>query len=307
MAKSLEKDFAEDGAAEKALQDLAESLHSMSPKLQQAARYIVDHPMEVGVNSMRKLADMAGVTPNTLTRLSRLMGHDSYQGFQNLFREAVRQHTRAVPDRARWLQTIGSGSPHALVISQMASALLFNLEQLFSTLDAAELELVARRIVDARKLYVMGVRGAYSLAHNFHYVARMAIPDIQLVPRHASPPIDDIAHVTKGDVVIAVTMAPYARDTYEAAEYAAGQGALVIAVTDSRASPIARHADHVLVAPSGTPHFFNSITGAGAVLETLLALLVVTGDKSMLASIRLIDNLRRDGNAYWDNRSSDSK
>lgn len=290
----------EDASAEQVLDCLADQLHAMSPQLQQAGRYIIDHPMEVGVNSMRQLAELSGVTPNTLTRLTRLLGFESYQTFQNMFRDAVRQHTRAIPDRARWLQSIGSGSPHALIVSQMASALLLNLEQLFSGIDVGELEATARLIASARTAYVVGVRGSYSLAHNFHYVARMALPGIQLVPRQASTPLDDILAIGADDVVVAITLAPYARETVEAAQFAAERGAAVVAVTDSRGSPVARVARHLFVAPSGTPQYFNSIVAAGAVLETLLAMIVVTGDQRMLTSIRLYDQMRRERSAYWD-------
>lgn len=294
------KSGAETGSAERVLEILADRLHGMSPQLQQAARYIVDHPMEVGVNSMRKLAEMSGVTPNTLTRLSRQLGYESYQDFKNLFRDAVRQQTRAIPDRARWLQSIGSGSAHALVIGQMADALVQSLEQGLAGLDPAELERIARRIIEARKVYVVGVRGAYSLAHNFHYVARMALPEIRLVPRHVSPPVDDLVTIGEGDVLVAITLAPYALETSEAVRFAKRQGATVIAVTDSRASPIVRQAEDALIAPSGTPHFFNSHVGASAVLEILLALIVVSGDESLLTSIRRIDTLRREFHAYLD-------
>lgn len=301
------KSGAETGSAERVLEILTDRLHGMSPQLQQAARYIVDHPMEVGVNSMRKLAEMSGVTPNTLTRLSRQLGYETYQDFKNLFREAVRQQTRAIPDRARWLQSIGSGSAHALVIGQMADALLQSLEQGLAGLDPAELERIARRIIEARKVYVVGVRGAYSLAHSFHYVARMALPEIRLVPRHVSPPVDDLVTIVKGDVLVAITLAPYALETSEAVRFAKRQGATVIAVTDSRASPIVRHAEDTLIAPSGTPHFFNSHVGASAVLEVLLALLVVSGDESLLTSIRRIDTLRHEFHAYLDALDDEQK
>jgi DNA-binding MurR/RpiR family transcriptional regulator len=291
--------IAEEITAEDLLDRMADQLHAMSPQLQQAARYIVDHPMEVGVNSMRKLAELAGVTPNTLTRLARAVGFESFEHFRNLFRDAVRQHTRRIPDRARWLQSIGVGSRHALIVSQMASAMLLNVEQLYSNLDTDQLEAAARRIIAARVAYVVGVRGAYSLAHNFHYVARMALPNLQLVPRQASTPLDDIIGIGPEDLVLAIALAPYARQTVEAVRFARERGAAVVAVTDSRGSPLAAGADHALISPSGTPQFFNSIVGAAAVLETLMAMLVALGDDRMLASIRLYDRIRHERKAYW--------
>ena len=44
----------------------------LSPQLRKAAQYVVDNPNEVGVNSMRQLAGLAGVQPNTLVRMSKI-------------------------------------------------------------------------------------------------------------------------------------------------------------------------------------------------------------------------------------------
>ncbi len=296
-----------DHSAEEMLDRLAEELDGLAPQLQRAARYIVDHPMEVGVNSMRQLAGLAGVTPNTLTRLATSLGMGSYESFRNLFRDAVRQHTRRIPDRARWLQSIGAGSRHAVIASQMASAMILNLEQLYTQLDMDGLEEAARRILAARATYVVGMRGAYSLAHNFYYVARMGLDTIHLAPRQASTPLDDLVRIGREDVVLAISLAPYARETVESAEFALARGASVIAVTDSRASPLAKRSDFHFVSPSGTPQFFNSIVGAAALLETLMAMLAALGDQATLDSIRLYDRVRNEHGAYWSERVTASE
>jgi DNA-binding MurR/RpiR family transcriptional regulator len=290
--------------ADALLDRLAASIDRLSPRLQRAARYVVDHPGEVGVNSMRRLADLAGVTPNTLTRLSRAFDFKSYERFRDLFRDAVRQHARSIPDRARWLQSISGGSSHAALVGRMASAMLLNVEQLYSTADARDLERTARQIIAARTTYVVGIRGAYSLAHNFYYVARMALPNLALIPRQASSPLDDIITIGRRDLLLAITLAPYARETVEAAHYARRRGARIIGVTDSRASPLAPIVDHLLVAPSRTPQFFNSIVASAAILETLLAMIVAVGDRKMLASIRLYDQVRNEQKVYWIDRGS---
>lgn len=48
---------------------------SLSPTLQVAARFAVDHPNEVVILSMRSLAERAQVQPATFVRLAQSLGY----------------------------------------------------------------------------------------------------------------------------------------------------------------------------------------------------------------------------------------
>ena len=52
-------------------QKLIDRFDDMSPQLQQAARYLIEHPQEIALNSMRELARNANVQPATMTRLAK--------------------------------------------------------------------------------------------------------------------------------------------------------------------------------------------------------------------------------------------
>src|SRR5210317_395527 len=73
-------------------------------QLQLCARYIIDHPHEVGLQSMRTLATNAEVQPNSFVRLARQLGFDGYDAMRERFRDFVRGGTGSTPDRVRWLQ-----------------------------------------------------------------------------------------------------------------------------------------------------------------------------------------------------------
>ena len=47
---------------------------SLSPQLQVAARFVVDHPNEVVIGSMRTLAERAQAQPATFVRLAQQLG-----------------------------------------------------------------------------------------------------------------------------------------------------------------------------------------------------------------------------------------
>lgn len=286
-------------SSERLLDELSARHPGLTPQLKRAAKYILDHPLEVGVTSIRALADLADVTPNTLVRLAKEFGFQGYTEFREPFRRSLKKPHQSIPDRARWLQSLGRGGSEASVFSQMASDLLGNVEHLYATVDPSDLKRAAELITKGRSSYVLGSRGSYSLAHNFYYVARMALSNLVLIPRQASAPLDDIVGIRTEDVLLAIALAPYARETIQAARYAKQRGAAVIALTDSRASPLVQNADVAFVAPSRSSQFFNSIAASAALLETLMAVIVAEGDEGMLASIRLYDRVREESDAYW--------
>jgi DNA-binding MurR/RpiR family transcriptional regulator len=97
---------------------------------------------------------------------------------------------------------------------------------------------------------------------------------------------NNIFGIARDDALLAMSVAPYARDALRAAEIAADARATIVALTDSTLSPLARRADHVLVCATDTPSFFHSLTAASATVETLLAVLARNGGKQALAAIR---------------------
>ena len=67
------------------LNQLSAEIAGLSPQLRLAGRYVLDHPNEVAVLSMRALAANAQVNPPTMMRLARRLGFDGYEDFRAVF------------------------------------------------------------------------------------------------------------------------------------------------------------------------------------------------------------------------------
>ena len=186
---------------------LTEAFPDLPPALQAAARHIIDHPHEVGVQSMRALAVKTSVHPNAFVRLARHIGFEGYDDMRERFRDfiAVGQELGGFRERARWLQEMAAKGGSAAIMGEMASAISDNFERGFRKQDVKALEAACDAILKARQAYVLGMGSAYNLAHQFWYVTRMAFGHIALVPRHGSQPIDDLALVDGDDVLVAMT------------------------------------------------------------------------------------------------------
>ena len=280
------------------LDAMAEVFDDLTPQLQVAARHLLDNPTDIAVSSMRQVAEDAGVRPNTLVRLARTLGFDGYDDLRGYFRDELTRTGSSFPSKARWLRSLAAGGRYGSLLSQMAGASMATVEQLFVDVDAAELKTVADLVLDARRTSVLGVGTAGPLATNFCYVGGMVAPNLVAIPTNGGLPIDDVARMAPGDVLLAMTFSPYRVEIIEATRMAVDLGATVVAVTDSRSSPIARLADHAFVVPSETPQYFSSVIGAVALLETLLAFMAAETPADAATAIEEFHERRRAAGVY---------
>jgi DNA-binding MurR/RpiR family transcriptional regulator len=186
----------------------------------------------------------------------------------------------------------------AAIFGSMAEACLENTEKMFAQQSVPDLEKAVDLMINARRVYVLGLGLAYPLAYNFWYVARMGFDHFILTPRHGSLPGDDIIRMDQRDCLLAMTFQPYRRDTLAAVQRARKAGARVIGVTDSTAASLCREADIGLVAPTHTPQFFHSNSAVTALLESLCALLVVRGGDAASQAVDAFHQARWEENIY---------
>ncbi|HKJ53943.1 MAG TPA: MurR/RpiR family transcriptional regulator [Gammaproteobacteria bacterium] len=283
---------------EEVIERLLGQFDELPGQLQLSARYIVDHPHEVGLQSMRTLAQHANVHPNSFVRLARHLGFDGYEPLRERFRDFVRSGIGSSPDRVRWLQEMDRKGGSTAIFGSMAEACLDNTEKMFAQQSIKDLDRAVGWMIDARRVYVLGLGLAYPLAYNFWYVARMGFDHFVLSPRHGSLPSDDIIRMDKRDCLVAMTFQPYRRDTLDAVRLAKQRGSKIIGITDSSASILCREADIGLVSPTNTPQYFHSNSAVTALIESLCALLVARGGDAASESVEAFHSARWEAEIY---------
>ncbi len=155
------------------------------------------------------------------------------------------------------------------------------------------LQKAARLLSHGRRIYVLGNRSSYPVAYHFYYVASFAGRRSILVDGPGGIGIDALRSAGAGDVMFAVSVAPYTRATVEAVAHATARRVRVIALTDSPLSPLAARARAVLTVPTTTPSFFHSMSAAFAIAEALAALVVAErGPQAVEATQRTDQELR---------------
>ena len=281
------------------LGQLQQNLDAFTPQERKAAAYVIDNAHLVGVSSIRDLSKNADVKPNTLVRLARAIGLSGFDELREPFKESIRNGQSNFPDRARWLQEMAKGGELSRLYAEMANSSLKNIETTFAGTDHAQMDRLAKRIVAAKRVFVLGVGVYNTLAQNFAYVASMAMENIVAIPKVGSHLIDDLARADEGDLVIAMTFKPYRTEVLEAVTLAKSQGASIVGVTDSAAAPFVPKCEEVIFATSETPQFFPSTVATTALLETIMAFIVADADKKTVDSIEKFHKRRLTMGVYF--------
>jgi DNA-binding MurR/RpiR family transcriptional regulator len=283
------------------LETLAVQLPDMTPELRKAAAYVLDNPQDVGVSSIREIAEAARVKPNTFVRMARTAGFTGYEDFREPFREEIRQGRANFPDRARWLQSLSKGGKLGALYADIVSSALANIEETFAAIDVGTLKEAAEAIWNARRVYTLGVGVNHSNASNFTYLASTGMVEFYAIPKAGSVATDDLAWADKRDILIAITCKPYRREVVEAVRIAREQGVKVIGVSDSAASPVIIGSDFGFVVAADTPQFFPSSVSTIAFLETLLSFVIASASPEIVERVERFHRRRHELDIYVEN------
>jgi DNA-binding MurR/RpiR family transcriptional regulator len=158
-----------------------------------------------------------------------------------------------------------------------------------STLDSISREdfaLASEAIVNAKRIYIIGMRSSASLASFIAFNFRFMFDNVTLVQTTSGSEIfEQMLRVTEDDVVIAISFPRYSKRIISAVEFAHMQGAHVVALTDSALSPIAIHANSALYAKSDMASFVDSHAAPLSIINAIVV--AVAREKNDELSVRL--------------------
>lgn len=247
-----------------------------TPALRTFAPWVLDNLPLVAFHSIRGLAKQAGVNPNTVTRMAKELGYASFDAFRADVQATLQRTASTYGDRARALRKQQGGTAFSAVIDA-------HRENTASLLSADTLDILDACIdplLGARRIYTVGVRSCYSIAHYFSYVGGMAFENFVEVPTMPGGIVDQISQATPEDIVVGITYEHYSAEVVRACQIAQSCGARVLALTDSHFAPIAVGAWKVLRLPMAGPHFMPSLNSAFFAAEMLLVGMAARSDSA---------------------------
>jgi DNA-binding MurR/RpiR family transcriptional regulator len=248
---------------------------SLSPRLKQVAAYTLEHPNDIGLETLAVIARRCKVQPSTIVRFAKTFGYAGASEMQKLFRDELlslapspsyAERIRQFNERAG---LSGKQTPSEL-LAEFTHGNIAALQHLAGTTRREDLDRAVRMISEADSIYLVGLRRSFPVAAYLAYALRHADKRAYLVDGLAGMIVEQSTMLTPGDLLIATSFRPYAQPTADIVAEARARQARVIAISDSRLSPIARNADLCFEVKDAEYRKFRSLTASLCLAQTLV-------------------------------------
>ncbi|HEX5789321.1 MAG TPA: MurR/RpiR family transcriptional regulator [Woeseiaceae bacterium] len=247
----------------------------LSPRLRQVAAYVLDHPNDMGLETLAVIADRCGVQASTIVRFAKAFGYEGASQMQRLFRDELISTTPS-PSYAERVRQFNAKSgdgrsltPHDL-LREFTESNIIALEHLKESVPAGDLERAVDLIVKANNVYLVGLRRSFPVAAYLAYALRHIDKPAHLIDGLAGMLTEQSSMLASEDLLFAISFRPYAKETADIVQRARTAGAAVVAISDSQLSPVAREADISFDIKDAEVRQFRSLTASLCLAQTLV-------------------------------------
>jgi DNA-binding MurR/RpiR family transcriptional regulator len=247
----------------------------LSPRLKQVASFVLDNPNDIALETLAVNAKRCDVQPSTIVRFAKVFGYSGASEMQRLFRDEILTSapSPSYSERIRQFNERSDSVDRMMpynVMQEFAESNIIALEHLRDAVRKEDLDRSIDLIQNAHTIYLAGVRRSFPvaayLAYSLSHVEKRAF----LLDGVAGMTSEQSWMLGAEDLLIAVSFKPYANETLSVVETAAANGVPMIAISDSRLSPVAKSADVCFEIKDAEVRQFRSLTASMCLAQTLV-------------------------------------
>ncbi|MHA1563890.1 MAG: MurR/RpiR family transcriptional regulator [Alphaproteobacteria bacterium] len=258
---------------ERLINEIAERHSAMSRRFQQIARYVVQNPNDVAIESVKTNAAAAEVQPSSLVRFAQSLDYSGFSEMQRVFQARLLSASPGANDRVRALKAeIGSvsGSTNLSFLNELVISDIAALQQLLDNIDEQSMSAAVDILTTATTIHVIGQLRAYPIANYFRYVLTHLRQNIQILDGAGGLATEQAQLMDKDCALLAISFRHYAREVVDIVEVTKRRKIPIVAITDSQLSPLAKHADIYFVVPEGEYNFARSLAAPMCLAQALV-------------------------------------
>ena len=255
------------------MQRITEAYDSLPRQLKSVATYIEQHRQSVMMDRTSDIASACGVHASAVVRFAQRFGFSGFSDLQAVFRQAYAGgggSQQTYQQRIRKLIDDKAGDASGVSVArEFIAASRTGLDELEAGLDDEQFEAAVEMLSQAENIYVIGVRRSFAVASYIVYALQHTRKRVHLISGFGGMFREQVRSVKKGDVVVAISFAPYGKETQYCVRAAQHHGAKTLVITDSQLSPLARHASASLFVKEGSAFAFRSLTSTICLCQAL--------------------------------------
>ena len=270
------------------LKKIENGMSSFSKGQKLIANYILAHYDKAAYLTASKLGAFVGVSESTVVRFAIELGFEGYPEFQHALQEIMRNRLTSFQRIEVTNSLIGDENILERVLISDAEKIRRTLEEV----DQESFDRAIEKIISANRIYILGVRSSSSLASFLNFNFQMIFDNVKFIQTTSgSEMFEQIMRIREGDVMIAISFPRYSKRIINAVEYARAQNADVVALTDSKLSPIAAFANQLLIAQSDMASFVDSLVAPLSIINAMIVAVSRKKQSELTERLRVLEEV----------------
>ncbi len=268
-----------------------EKFNKMSKSHKKIATYIIDHYEQAAFMTAAKLGKTVGISESTVVRFAYALDYEGYPEFQEALAEWVK-------DKLNSVQRIGAKygkSTQSEILTSVLSADMEKINDTIEHVDPQAFETAVDIILNAKHVYIIGIRSCKPLAEFLHFYLNMVRGEVYLLSSTSTSEIfEQMLRINEKDVIIGISFPRYSMRTLKAMEMANDKNAKVITITDTIHSPMCLYSSCNLMARSDMVSIVDSLVAPLSLINALVVALCLKRPEDVRQSLESLEYA-------WDN------
>ncbi len=268
----------------------------LTPQQRRVAQRILSDPEGCAFQTVSQLAESAGVNESTVVRFATALELGGYPDLARLCQQRLRDKAQMVErfNALDYIESVEGGG----MLARVAAYDQANIARTLANVDDDVWKRTISTLSRSRRVLVVGHRKSFAPATLLAYLLGLVRDEVhQLGAGHGSLP-DTLRRVGPGDVVVALSIHRYVRETLLAFDIAKRQGATTVALTDNPSSPLVDHADHVFYVEVAGVAILRSMTAVVSLVQALASAVATELGTDTRASLLLEEELLEEFDVY---------
>ncbi len=267
----------------------------MSKGQKRLADYITDHYDKAAFMTAAELGTMADVSESTTVRFATLLGYSGFPEFHQNLEELVRNRLNSIQRMEVTYGHIPQEKIFDTVLNSDAEKIKLTLEHA----DKHAFQLAVDTILEAKTIYVVGIRSCAPLAAFLGFYLNEIFEDVRIINTNsASETFEQMIRVGGQDVVIGISFPRYSMRTLKAMEFANNRSAKVITLTDSIHSPMTLYSSCNLIARSDMASIVDSLVAPLSVINALIVALSMRRQDEVIHTLKTMESIWNEYQVY---------
>lgn len=264
---------------------IRENYKQMSKSHKKMADFILGHYERAVFMTASKIGEELGISESTVVRFPNVLGIDGYPEFQQTLAEFLQSRL----SRMEKLDAKFGHSAQSEVIREVLKSDMDKIQDTMDYLDADAFAVAVDAILNARHVYIMGLRSNEPLASFLHFYVNMMRGDVTLLGTNSmTETFEQMIRISDKDCFIGISFPRYSMRTLKAMEFASSRNAKVIALTDNDHSPVCMYSTCNLLAKSDMVSIVDSLVAPLSVINALIVSMVLKKPEQVKKNLDLL-------------------